>query len=143
MNANAMPARFFAKVAKSGDCWIWSGARGTGGYGRFRVAGRTREAHRVAYLMLVGPIPDGLQLDHLCRVRSCVNPAHLEPVTSRENTRRGVTATKTHCVRDHPFDALNTYVDRNGHRWCRACWRLRSSAYKRRLRAQAVAEVAL
>lgn len=70
------------------DCWLWTGYVAAGGYGEFHLAGRTRKAHRVAYELLVGPVPEGLDLDHLCRVRRCVNPEHLEPVTRQENLRR-------------------------------------------------------
>ena len=85
--------RFWAKVfAEDGAaCWRWLAAVNTSGYGHFRTsAHRTRLAHRMAYEMCVGPIPEGLTLDHLCRNRLCVNPAHLEPVTVRENLRRGL-----------------------------------------------------
>ena len=86
--------RFWPKVDKTETCWIWIGAIGTGGYGNFwvgpdRLSDRMR-AHRFAYESMVGPIPEGLDLDHLCRNRACVNPAHLEPVTRRVNLRRGV-----------------------------------------------------
>ena len=78
-------------------------------------------AHRVAYELQVGPIPVGLQLDHLCRVRSCVNPAHLEPVTSAENTRRGLRAMKTHCPQGHPYAGENLLIRPTGQRRCRTC----------------------
>lgn len=94
--------RFWPKVDKDGPlprwapflgpCWIWTGSRSGGGYGRFVVDTTRREstgAHRFSYELLVGPIPEGLQIDHLCRVRACCNPAHLEPVTTAENVRRG------------------------------------------------------
>ena len=71
------------------ECWIWTGPKNGSGYGIFSYRGRNQSAHRVAYRLLVGEIPDGLQLDHLCRKRSCINPAHLEPVTRLENVRRG------------------------------------------------------
>ena len=105
-------------------CWLWLGGVNEG-YGRVRVGRKQAMAHRVMYEREVGPIPKGLTLDHLCRVRSCVNPAHLEPVTTRENTLRGVgvsalNAQKVACVRGHRFDSKNTYHLR-GKRSCRAC----------------------
>src|SRR5213593_4533327 len=78
---------FWAKVNKAeGSCWRWTGSQRRGGYGRVRIGGRDFVAHRVAYELTIGPIPDGLQLDHLCRNRLCVRPAHLEPVTGQVNT---------------------------------------------------------
>lgn len=82
--------RFLSKVDKTDSCWLWNGRTTPSGYGNFRVGGRQVPAHRWAYENFVGPIPSGLQIDHLCRVRNCVNPAHMEPVTSAENTRRGM-----------------------------------------------------
>lgn len=75
-----------------GRCWIWTGKLHDGdrGYAKVRVAGQLRKAHRVAYELLVGPVPDGLVIDHLCRVRHCINPEHMEPVTNAENVRRGL-----------------------------------------------------
>lgn len=135
MSAPRIPIeqRLWPRVDKSGDCWIWQGALTTWGYGTIRYKGRPCQAHRVAYELLVGPIPDGMQLDHICRVRACVNPAHLEPVTNRENVLRGfgITANhagKTHCIHGHPFDEANTYHIKNGHRQCRTCTRDRMRA---------------
>ncbi|WP_096302916.1 HNH endonuclease signature motif containing protein [Jatrophihabitans sp. GAS493] len=121
--------RFFAFVEKGstdGDCWEWRGYRQPLGYGRFRVEGRKTLAHRYAYELLVGPIPDGLSLDHLCRNPPCVNPAHLEPVTHRENVLRGEGpaahhATKTHCPSGHAYSSENTVVDNRNRRVCRTC----------------------
>jgi hypothetical protein len=119
--------RFFAKVEKTDTCWLWTGAKNQDGYGRFRLDGRKVQAHRFAYELLVDPIPEGLELDHTCRVRHCVRPDHLEPVTHRENIVRGVgvgkwNARKTHCKHGHPFDAENTYINvRLNRRSCRAC----------------------
>lgn len=121
-------ARFWSKVERVPftTCWLWNGTMNPDGYGFFNVAQRKMvRAHRFAYKLMVGPIPGGLQLDHLCRERSCVNPAHLEPVTTGENTRRGVgrTATnarKTACKRGHPFTPENTYLS-GGLRECRIC----------------------
>ena len=81
--------RFWSKVKKSRGCWLWQGAINTNGYGNFHNKGRTVKAHRFAYEICVGEIPKGLTIDHLCRVRHCVNPSHLEPVTMRENFLRG------------------------------------------------------
>lgn len=85
--------RFWMKVDRTDTCWLWTASKTRNGYGMFGVSidGKvtTSPAHRWAYEMLVGPIPTGLQIDHLCRVRHCVNPAHLEPVTGTQNIRRG------------------------------------------------------
>lgn len=81
--------RFWSKVEKTDSCWLWRGAAAGGGYGHLLVDGRFVQAHRYAYETLIGPIPEGLELDHLCRVRRCVRPEHLEPVTRGENIRRG------------------------------------------------------
>ncbi len=120
--------RFWRKVAKSDGCWTWQAAKVGSGYGRVHWGGWVQQAHRVAYELLVGPIPDGLHLDHLCRNPGCVNPAHLEPVTPGENVLRGVGvsavhANATHCHKGHLFDEANTYIDPNGWRRCRACHR--------------------
>ena len=121
--------RFWARVDKSGTCWKWQGSSSQG-YGSFSADGRTVRAHRYAYELTVGPIPHGLVLDHLCRVRSCVNPAHLEPVTNVENVLRGAgwagtNSRKTHCVHGHEYTPENTVPIADGRR-CRTCimaWR--------------------
>ena len=74
---------------RTGECWLWTAATNRAGYGLLGIPGRSTLAHRIAYEEYVGPVPDGLELDHLCRVRRCVKPAHLEPVTRSENVRRG------------------------------------------------------
>jgi len=124
--------RFWADVQVGGsdECWPWTGVLTDEGYGRFWVSRSSRPmAHRVAYQALVGPVPDGMQLDHLCRNRACCNPEHLEPVSSAENTRRGespaaLNRRKTHCHRGHPLTPDNVYerTDRPG-RMCRQCRR--------------------
>ena len=118
--------RFWAKVDRSGDCWEWRSAFYSNGYGSFWLNGRSRLAHRVAYELTVGPIPEGLQLDHVCRNTSCVNPGHLRAVTARVNTLRNsspsaINAAKSACLRGHEFTVANTYVDRRGSRHCRTC----------------------
>lgn len=113
--------RFWAKVDAGGDCWEWTASR-FDGYGRFGVAGRQQGAHRVAYEILVGPIPADLVIDHLCRNRGCVNPDHLEPVTPEENRRRGIVdRERKHCPRGHLFTPENVYISSKGRKECRIC----------------------
>lgn len=123
----------------SGSCWIWTGQRNMGQYGTLYWDRKQRVASRLIYELLVGPVPDGLELDHLCRVRHCVNPDHLEPVTRRENVMRGIGVTsmnarKTHCMHGHEFTTENTYLDRKGQRSCKTCLRRTRAEYKARLR---------
>lgn len=117
-------------------CWMWSGYRQQHGYGVVSN-GRSKKtvAHRAVYEEMVGPIPEGMELDHLCRQRGCVNPAHLEPVTRQENVLRGTSfaarnATKTECPKGHPYDETNTLIDTAGSRRCRACRRQQRVARK-------------
>ena len=133
--------RFWSKVAITDWCWLWTGALDSHGYGNFfGPNGHNVGAHRYAYEHQNGPVPDGLELDHLCRIRACCNPAHLEPVTSAENKQRSPlfplrpNSRKTHCIRGHPFDATNTRIGRDGSRNCRACGRMYDAAYRAKKR---------
>lgn len=124
-NARAA-ARFWQRVDLDQGCWNWTGTRDQKGYGRARFGGKTTGAHRVAYELLVGPIPEELTIDHLCLNKSCVRPDHLEPVTRGENVRRWA-ETVTECPLGHPYTDDNTYRNPvTGKRACRACERLRS-----------------
>lgn len=133
-----LPSRFWSKVEGRqypNGCWIWNGSRDQKGYGMFKTgsrtdgSARTQRAHRLAFEDAHGPIPDGLQLDHLCRTPSCVNPVHLEVVTSRENTLRGDTLAsrlvrRTHCNHGHALTPDNIYIKPGTRaRICRACTR--------------------
>lgn len=114
--------RFLEKVEREpGGCHVWTAYVRPSGYGMFGIGRRVHYAHRVAYELFVGPIPEGLQIDHLCRNRRCVNPMHLEPVTHRENGRRGKWSRKTHCVHGHAYTPDNTYYSADGSRRCRIC----------------------
>lgn len=138
----SLEERFWSKVDKSGDCWLWTGGRNVDGYGFLNHGTGGKRSHVIAYNMLVGEVPAGMELDHLCRNRQCVNPAHLEPVTHRENVLRGAGpaarhAKKTHCIHGHPFDPTNTLVRMHGDviwRVCRACKRQRGAETSRRRR---------
>ena len=121
--------RFAEKVhlLPCGGCWEWRAKVNLNGYGYFWNGQAMQLAHRFSYEHWVGPIPTGLDLDHLCRNRDCVNPSHLEPVTRSENLRRGKPAgshnrAKTHCPQGHPYDGANLYVaPSSGRRGCRTC----------------------
>jgi hypothetical protein len=135
-----------ARVNIAGECWEWQGSIQSAGYGKFQQDGLTILAHRASYEAHVGPIPDGLQLDHLCRNRRCVNPSHLEPVTLRENVLRGegpsaMQARQTHCIHGHEFTPENTRMKTVGGKWrqrqCCECHRITNRAYRARLKASA------
>ena len=131
--------RMLARIEKTETCWLWTVPHWDSGYVRIRANGRTQMAHRVAYELWVGPIPEGRTIDHLCRVRWCMNPAHMEPVTQGENVLRGDTlaarnAAKTHCKHGHEFSERNTYQYK-GNRICRRCNSLRVGAWLKARRA--------
>lgn len=143
--------RFWPKVNKTETCWLWTGAQSSDGYGSFHLSHKGDQprmvgAHRFAYELLVGPIPEGLVLDHiaaLCPNRHCVKviadndgPAHLEPVTQPENIRRGVVvrSRKTHCRNGHPWVPETTYLNRRGFRVCVICRRINEARYRQKLR---------
>jgi hypothetical protein len=138
MNRPTATQRWCARVrlgTDPGACWEWMGLKNPKGYGQF-YAQRTAKvaAHRYAFEMFVGPIPVGLYIDHLCRNRGCVNPAHMEPVTTRENTLRGEgwaarEAQQTHCKHGHPLSGSNLRRNWRGDRECRACKQTRRAAY--------------
>lgn len=116
----ASAARFWRKVVKTSTCWVWTAATNSTGYGCVGIEGRRYLAHRVAYQALVGPIPEGLTIDHLCFNKLCVNPEHLEPVTAAENNRRAA-ARITRCLRGHELAGDNLIVTSRGSRNCRTC----------------------
>ena len=121
--------RFWKKVdIRRGGCWLWTAGVDEHGYGRFKDDHREASlgAHRWAYTTFIGDIPEGLTIDHLCRIRNCVNPFHLEAVTNRENVLRGVgpsaeNGRKTHCPVGHAYDEENTLINHRGSRECLAC----------------------
>lgn len=129
----AAPVRFWARVNKTDGCWLWTGAADFNGYGRIIVNRKIVLTHRFSYELARGPIPDGLVLDHLCRIPGCVNPSHLEAVTQKENMRRGARVARTHCKRGHRLadDNLEPYsINTLGHRNCVTCRRERARGYR-------------
>ena len=128
-----LPARLSSKIiVDSHGCWLWQGVINNRGYG---TTGRHTYVHRLTYELLVGPIPAGLTLDHLCRVRHCVCPSHLDPVTLRVNQLRGqspaaINARRTHCLHGHALADTNLFIDRHGRRHCKRCRADRMAKYK-------------
>lgn len=134
-------AMFQSKVSPepTSGCWLWTGSLTSEGYGDFGYKANRRLAHIYSYELAKGPVPDGLELDHKCRVRSCCNPNHLEPVTHQINTLRGIgptakNAMKTHCPKGHAYDEENTRISASGKRDCRMCDRLNMRAKRAALR---------
>jgi hypothetical protein len=135
--------RFFDLVDVTDGCWMWQGMRIWSGYGRFSILRRPIAAHRWAYEFCIGPIPEGLTIDHLCRTRACVNPNHLEAVTNLVNVRRGtpyrrnfarrstargrtgerLNTQRTHCTKGHLLDEENGRLERDGYLRCKTCRR--------------------
>lgn len=135
--------RFWPKVQPTGFCWYWTGALGRYGHGYFNLGADSGRkgimAHKFAYESLVGLVPEGLELDHLCRNPPCVNPDHLEPVTHAENLRRGFAPAQRinrsgRCGYGHDMTEDNTYTAPNGRKSCRVCIRRRSREYQERKR---------
>lgn len=127
------PQRILSKVDYTDSCWIWSWSLDRHGYGQVRAFGTTKRAHRIVYELLVGEVAEGLDLDHICRNRSCVNPQHLEPVTRSQNLLRGELwqSKKTCCPEGHPYDL----IDNRGARRCRKC--LKRIAHRNYLKRKA------
>lgn len=145
MGDRRLPSRFWAKVIAErhaqlpSACWTWVGSRDPEGYGQSNTRGRVFKAHRMAWIALVGPIEDGLQLDHLCRLRACVRPAHLDPVSCRENTLRGIgpaarNARKTQCANGHLLSGSNLRITNCDKRECAECRRAWNRENMRRYR---------
>lgn len=139
--------RFWDKVQKTPDCWVWTAATnyGYGVFGQKKPFKKTHKAHRFSFELANGPIPEGLVLDHLCRNRACVRPDHLEPVTLGENLLRGETgpginARKTHCTFGHEFSPENTFL-RAGKRYCKMCTRARDRIRKPKKTTPSQAEI--
>lgn len=126
-----LKARFYPRVSlpDSNGCMLWRGATNGKGYGQLQTNRKNMYAHRIAYSLMKGDIPEDMVLDHLCRNTACVNPDHLEPVTVKENARRGIIAEvnrnraskRTHCRRNHPLTPDNIVNRKDGVRACRTC----------------------
>lgn len=146
--STTLEERFWMKVEKTDTCWIWTGAKATNGYGRFKTPERVVQAHRFSYELVKGKIPEGLVMDHRCRVRACVNPAHLEAVTIWENNWRAMPyglrmVPGTHCFKGHLLSEDNLYHGFNGdmpYRRCKKCTRETSNRLRRKYRAKQKAD---
>jgi HNH endonuclease len=132
--------RFWSNVnvKEADDCWLWQRSLNRDGYGRLSWNRKLIMAHRLAYRLCVGELPFGLELDHLCRNRACVNPRHLEPVTHKINMERGIArcSKKTHCKRGHELIGNNLYTPPDGSRQCRKCDALWMREYRKRKKEQ-------
>jgi len=131
--------RFRAKFIADEDtgCWNWTACKQPTGYGNMWNGQRVEQAHRIAYRLFCGPIPEGREIDHVCRKRGCVNPDHLRAVTHRENMRvsdtvMGRNAAKLFCKRGHPFSGQNLFISKSGARQCRTCINMHARNAKRR-----------
>lgn len=126
-----------ARNVEVGDCWLWTGAIKGHGYGNIAWQGKWYNAHLWVWRNLVGEVPEGLHLDHLCRIRHCVNPDHLEPVTPKVNSGRGSTASKRWCKRGHDLDdPVVTRIGVNGGRACRPCRAIGEKERRARIKSQ-------
>jgi hypothetical protein len=127
---------FYRRRVTESGCWEYTGSVNPHGYGRITFEGKHVLTHRASYELFVGPIAEGLQIDHLCRNRACFNPEHLEPVTHRENVRRGQRHAVTHCPKGHEYAGDNLYLQQ-GKRSCKTCRSEHFKAWKRRQRNNA------
>lgn len=138
MISDVLPDRFWNRVMPepNSGCWIWIGGQSDNGYGAYWVKTTNVGAHRISYEAHKGPIEDGMHIDHLCRVRCCVNPDHLEVVTPKENLHRSPIhqANRTHCPQGHPYSEENTLIS-VGRRHCRECGRARCREYYHKRKA--------